>query len=39
MSNNLRRVQVEGDGKVSYVKVRVDPSLSELFVVPQPTRF
>jgi len=36
---NLRRVQVEGDGKVSYVKVRIDPSLSELFVVPQPTRF
>ena len=25
---NLRRVEVEGDGKVSYVKVRVDPSSS-----------
>jgi hypothetical protein len=38
-ASNLRRVQVEGDGKVSYVKVRVDPSSSALFVVPQPTRF
>ena len=36
---NLRRVQVEGDGKVSYVKVRVDPTSTELFVVPTPTRF
>jgi hypothetical protein len=36
---NLRRVQVEGDSKVSYVKVRVDPASSALFVIPQPTRF
>jgi hypothetical protein len=36
---NLRRLQVEGDGTVSYVKVRIDPSSSALFVVPQPTRF
>ena len=36
---NLRRVQVEGDGKVSYVKVRVDPTSTQLFVIPQPTRF
>jgi hypothetical protein len=36
---NLRRVEVEGDGDVSYVKVRVDPNSNELFVVPLPTRF
>jgi hypothetical protein len=37
--NNLRRVEVEGDSNVSYVKVHVDPSSSALFVVPLPTRF
>jgi hypothetical protein len=37
--SNLRRVEVEGDGDVSYVKVRVDPNSSGLFIVPQPTRF
>jgi hypothetical protein len=37
--NNLRRIEVEGDSQVSYVKVRIDPSSSALFVVPQPTRF
>ena len=36
---NLRRVEVEGDGKVSYVKVRVDPNSSAVFTVPTPTRF
>ena len=37
--DNLRRVEVEGDGKVSYIKVRIDPSLPELFVIPEPTGF
>ena len=37
--DNLRRVQVEGDGKVSYVKVRVDPGLEDVFVIPEPTWF
>jgi hypothetical protein len=37
--DNLRRVQVEGDGKVSYVKVRIDPGLTALFVIPPPTQF
>ena len=37
--DRLRRLQVEGDGKVSYVKIRIDPGSSAVFTVPQPTRF
>jgi hypothetical protein len=38
--SNLRRVQVEGDSKVSYVRVHVDPGAgADLFTVSKSQSF
>ena len=36
---NLRQIQVEGDSKVSYVQVHIDPKGSSLFTITTPRRF
>jgi len=36
---NLRQIQVEGDSKVSYVRVHVDTTTSEVFTITAPKRF
>jgi hypothetical protein len=36
---NLRQIQVEGDSKVSYVQVHIDPKASSLFEITPPRRF
>ena len=36
---NLRQIQVEGDSKVSYVQVQVDPAGGPLFTISGPRSF